>query len=230
MGQDREHQLQIFQASLYKEIQKLFSEKNSLVFANRYDELFAITNKLDLNEHLLIQKKLKAKFVNQLLMSIGYGKTPFDANVCAFDGEKNDVVLNNKYKIYGFINETNIHDVTILHFDIEDFTSIKKTQTPYEVTSLIFELYSFMSKFFLTQQSLSFFIGGDNFMVLSNNDYKNRTAKFIDMVNKKFGLILNCGVGKNSTSRNAAQFATESLDMIRKLRNSGKDKPLIYEL
>jgi GTP cyclohydrolase IIa len=34
LGSDREHELQMLQASLYKEIQKLFSEKNCLAFLN----------------------------------------------------------------------------------------------------------------------------------------------------------------------------------------------------
>ena len=32
LGSDREHELQILQASLYQNVQKLFSEKNGLVF------------------------------------------------------------------------------------------------------------------------------------------------------------------------------------------------------
>jgi len=35
LGSDREHELQMLQASLYKQVQKLFSEKNCLVFLNR---------------------------------------------------------------------------------------------------------------------------------------------------------------------------------------------------
>ena len=62
LGSDREHKLQMLQSSLYKEIQKLFSEKNCLVFANRFDELFVITNGLSLNDHMEIQKKLKESF------------------------------------------------------------------------------------------------------------------------------------------------------------------------
>ena len=38
--------------------QKFFSEKNCLVFLNRSDEFFVITNGLGLDEHIEIQKKL----------------------------------------------------------------------------------------------------------------------------------------------------------------------------
>ena len=52
LGSDREHQLQILQASLYKEVQQLFSEKNCLAFLNIADEFFVLTNGLSLDGHL----------------------------------------------------------------------------------------------------------------------------------------------------------------------------------
>ena len=65
LGSDREHELQMLQASLYKEIQKLFSEKDCLVFLNRSDEFFVITNGISLDEHVEIQKKLEKSYVNK---------------------------------------------------------------------------------------------------------------------------------------------------------------------
>ena len=58
LGSDREHELQMLQASLYQKVQKLFSEKNGLVFQNRSDEFFAVTNGITLDEHIEIQKEL----------------------------------------------------------------------------------------------------------------------------------------------------------------------------
>ena len=59
LGSDREHEIQILQASLYIQIQKLFSQKNGLVFLNRADEFIAITNGITLDDHIQIQKKLE---------------------------------------------------------------------------------------------------------------------------------------------------------------------------
>ncbi len=230
LGHDREHKLQIFQSMLYKEMQELFSKKNSLVFSNRYDELFAITNKLTLKDHIQIQRKSKKLFINNLSMFIGYNQTPLDANIKAFEGEKLKTILNKKYNIYGFVNKENNQNVTIMHFDIEDFTSKKITQTSYETSSMIFELYYIMSNFFLSKKSLSFFMGGDNFMVLAGNNYRNNAMDFINMIKKQYGLVLNCGIGSSATARDAAKLATESLDTIRKIRKSHKKKQLIYEI
>ena len=76
LGSDREHELQMLQASLYKEVQKLFSEKNCLVFPNRADEFFVVSNGLELYDHIQIQKSLKKLFDVHLTISIGFGKSP----------------------------------------------------------------------------------------------------------------------------------------------------------
>ena len=73
-------------------------------------------------------------------------------------------------------------------------------------------------------------MGGDNFMVVANSGYKENAQEFIDIVKNEFGLTLNCGIGTATTARNAVSLATKSLDTIREIRDSGKEKPEIYEL
>ena len=64
LGSDREHELQMLQASLYKQLQKLFSEKNCLVFLNRADEFFVVSNGVGLEEHIEIQKTLEKSLLD----------------------------------------------------------------------------------------------------------------------------------------------------------------------
>ena len=229
LGSDREHELQMLQASLYKEIQKLFSEKNCLAFLNRSDEIFVITNGLSLEDHISIQKKLEESFELKLSMSIGYAPTPFEANLKAYDGIKSDVILNAEHNIYGFVNGQAEQKVIILHFDVEDLSSKRKTKSPYEISSTMFKLYSKMSEFFLEKKSMAFFMGGDNFMVIGNENSKETAKQFIDTVKNDLSLFLNCGIGIGKTSREAAKLATKSLDTIREIRDSGKEKPEIFE-
>ena len=165
LGFDREHELQMLQANLYREIQKLFSEKNCLVFSNRFDEFFVITNGLTLSDHIEIQKKLEHVSTLKLSMSIGYANNPFDANLRAYEGKKTPIVLDESHHIFGFVNGHVDQQVTIMHFDVENITSQRKIKSPYEISSIIFKIYAKMSEFFLTKKSLTFFMGGDNFMV-----------------------------------------------------------------
>jgi|TARA_B100001750_G_scaffold154492_1_gene123939 GTP cyclohydrolase IIa len=230
LGSDREHELQMLQASLYQKVQELFSKKNGLVFPNRSDEFFAVTNKISLDDHVEIQKELESKFEIKLSMSIGFGTSPFDANVLANEGKKSQKLLDKKYNIFGSMNGIEDQNVTIMHLDVDSLTEKRKMISPYETSSLMFKLYSKMSEFFLDKKSLAFFMGGDNFMVISNSEHKASAQEFIDMIKHEMDLILNCGIGSATTARDAAKLATQSLDTIREIRDSGKEKPEVYEL
>jgi len=230
LGSDREHELQMLQASLYKEVQKLFSDKNCLVFLNRADEFFVVSNGLELEDHIKIQKTLEESFDIGLTVSIGYADSPFDANLKAYEGKKNEIILNKEHNIFGFVNGKTDPQVSIMHLDVDDLSSKRKTDSPYEISSIIFDLYSKMSKFFLEKKSLTFFMGGDNFMVVASKDGKDSVQNFIDMIKSQDDISLNCGIGNAHTSREAVKLATKSLDTIREIRDSGKEKPDVYEL
>lgn len=230
LGSDREHKLQMLQASLYKEIQRLFSQKNCLVFLNRSDEFFAITNGLSLDDHIEIQQKLEKLFELRLSMYIGFAETPFEANIKAHEGRTSQKYLNKDHNIFGFVNGSNNEKVTILHFDVENLTSKRATISPYEISSTIFKLYARMSEFFLEKKSITFFMGGDNFIVITNHNAEQTAKEFLDTIKKEQGIILNCGIATAKTAREAVKLATKSLDTIRQIRDSGKEKPEVYEI
>ena len=230
LGSDREHELQMLQASLYKQVQKLFSAKNCLVFLNKSDEFFVVSNGLSLEDHIEIQKSVKESFEVSLTISIGYGESPFDANLKAYDGKQNGVILNEEHSIYGFIDNSLEFNVSIMHLDVDDLKSKRKDNSPYEISLKVFELYSKIGRYFIEKNSLSFFLGGDNYMVIASDDAKNSVHNFIDMIKNDEQISLNCGIGNAKTSRDAAKLATKSLDTIREIRDSGKQKPDVYEL
>ena len=230
LGSDREHELQMLQASLYKQVQQLFSAKNCLVFLNKSDEFFVVSNGLTLDDHIEIQKSLKELFKVTLTISIGFGNTPFEANLKAYDGKQNNIILNQEHNIFGFIDDKSEFNVSIMHLDIDDLKSKRKDNSPYEISLKIFELYSKIAKYFIEKNSLTFFIGGDNYMIVASNDAKNSIQNFIDMIKNNDKITLNCGIGNAQTSRDAVKLATKSLDTIREIRDSGKPKPDVYEL
>jgi len=230
LGSDREHKLQMLQSSLYSEIQNLFSDKNCLVFSNRFDELFAITNGLSLNDHIEIQKKLAESFDLKLSMTIGYGNSPFEANLKAYEARKFQIILEKKHNIFGYVDGKADPLVQIMHMDVDGSTSISAKKSPYEISLLMFRLYSEMSDFFLTKNYLTFFMGGDNFMIVTSGNGKEYALKFLDFMKEKHGIALNCGIGTAKTAREAAKLATKALDTIRELRDSGKNQQQILEL
>ena len=230
LGSDREHELQMLQASLYKKVQELFSAKNCLVFLNKSDEFFVVSNGLSLEDHIEIQKSVKESFEVSLTISIGYGESPFDANLKAYEGKQNSIILNEEHSIYGFIDNQLEFNVSIMHLDVDDLKSKRKDNSPYEISLKVFELHSKIGRYFIEKNSLSFFLGGDNYMVIASDDAKNSVQNFINMIKNDENISLNCGIGNAKTSRNAAKLATKSLDTIRDIRDSGKQKPDVYEL
>jgi GTP cyclohydrolase IIa len=189
-----------------------------------------VSNGLDLEGHIKIQKILEKKFEIKLLISIGYADSPLEANQKAYEGKKDGISLNNDHNIFGYVDSSSKKEVTIMHFDVDDLSSRRKTLSPFEISSIIFNLYAKMQKFFIEKKALSFFMGGDNFMVVASIDGKKYAQDFVEIIKKEDGILLNCGIGTGKTSREAVNLATKSLDTIREIRDSGKEKPEVYEL
>jgi GTP cyclohydrolase IIa len=230
LGSDREHRLQMLQASLYQETQNLFSQKNCLAFPNRFDEIFVITNGLSVDDHVEIQKQLVKSFELGLSMSIGQGNTPFEASSNADKARRSSTSLSKEHNIFGLPMGKDSDLVQIIHMDVDGSTSVSAKKSPYEVSLIIIKLYSEMSEFFLQRNSLAFFMGGDNFMIISSRVNKDDITKFLKIVKQKYDVSFNCGIGTAKTGRDAAKFATQSLDKIRELRDSGKKDTRILEL
>jgi len=75
LGSDREHQLQILQSKIYSDVQELFSSKKGVVFSNRFDEFIAVTNQINLDEHVEIYNELSKKYLDiRMSMTIGLGE------------------------------------------------------------------------------------------------------------------------------------------------------------
>ena len=220
LGSDREHRLQMLQASLYAETQRLFSEKDCLVFPNRYDEYIIVSNGLDADGHRAIQNTLAEKFAVKLQMHTGMAETPYEANVMAQLSMAND----------GFVNgQGSADDITVLHLDVDDLSSKAQAVSAYDISLLILKLHGTMAKYFVERQSLSFFMGGDNFMVLASARGRKEIQEFIDATHDSLDVALNCGVGCAPRGRQAAALATKSLDTIREIRDSGRPRPQIYQ-
>lgn len=231
LGNDREAQLQILQSKIYGDLQKLFSEQNCLVFFNRFDEYFVASNGLSVKDHIEIIREMSKKYPNLVLsISIGTGNTPLDANHNAYKARKSKNLLDSHYLIYGNqldCLKTNTRSVwnnyfKILHIDINNSSETESKLSPYEITLHVVKIYFNLIDKFLKKDSLTFFLGGDNFMVITHDLKESEISNILDIIYKESRVKLNCGIGSGRTSREAAKNATQSLDNIRKLRNEGK--------
>ena len=86
LGTDRESQLQMLQARIYYDIQRLFSQKDCIAYSNRFDEYFVVTNCLSVHDHIPIDLELAKSYPNlNMSIAIGNGDTPYKANLDAYE-------------------------------------------------------------------------------------------------------------------------------------------------
>lgn len=224
LGDDREHALQMLQAKLYSDLQMQFSKNQGLVFFNRFDEMFAVTNGIDVNKHRDILNTISLSYNElEISMSIGRAETPYKAHLDAYN-------IRNTSRI----NESSLpyEDgyVQIIHVDVDNFTSrISAKLSPYEISALIFRLYSILSYRFMEHDALTFFLGGDNFMIPSNGVSKDDILEIINDIREELEIELKCGVGRAKSAREAASMATNALDTIRAFRKKGRVEK-VYEV
>src|ERR1041384_2319527 len=233
LGSDREAQLQMFQARFYSDLQNLFNKRNSILYFNRFDELIAITNGLSIDDHLFIEQEINEMYKGiEISMTIGIGETPLDANIAAHSSRKNNNLIKKSKLVYAseqtqlmYNNSENLPMdmfAQVLHIDVDNSTKVSNMLSPYEITARIMALFSMIIEMFIEQKSMTFFLGGDNFMVISNTVSKEKVAEIIKKIKDSQNIKLNCGIGVARTGRKAVQAATEALDTIRNLRDQGK--------
>ena len=58
---------------------------------------------------------------------------------------------------------------------------------------------------------MTFYIGGDNFMVISNDMTKEEAETIIGRVGESVGIKLNCGIGIGKTGRKAVKMQPKHL-------------------
>jgi GTP cyclohydrolase IIa len=226
----------MLQAKIYYDIQRLFSKKDCIVFSNRFDEFFAVTNCLSVEDHLSIDLELANLYPNlSMSITIGNDETPYRSNLDAYESRKRGYLLVDGRKIFGrkMFNASDTksenNHVKIMHIDIEGSSNISNQLSPYELTSFVLRIYSRLSDEFLKIESLTFFLGGDNFMVVSNKAVSSEIYRIINDVGIELGTKLKCGIGTGRTGKAAAEASTRALDTIRLMRKRGKVQP-IYEI
>ena len=239
LGSDREHRLQMLQASLYRDVQERFSAAGCLAFHNRADEFFVVSNGMGLDGHVRIHRALEERAPEvRLAASVGSDADPFGANLAAHRARVGGRKLCGDPLVYGegMDGDGAPGAVTVLHMDVENLTAASEAASPYEVSASIVALHGRMAEFFVANRALSFFMGGDNFMVVcgagagpGGKDPAGLAREFVGAA-RGAGTVLNCGVGTGRTGREAARRATASLDGIRRIRESGGDPPRVYEL
>lgn len=195
------------------------------MFQNRADELFVLTSGMTMDAHTEILDSVRAQFADITLeATVGCADGALDASRAAHQASNS---ADKTQSVYGEACKDD-SDTMILHMDVDGLSEMRARLSPYEITVAIYALYSEMSSFFMSRGSLAFFMGGDNFMIITGSKSVHDDAdEFLRLADTR-GITLNCGIGRGRTARKAASNATRSLDEIRRMRKTGSAKR-VYE-
>ena len=85
----------------YSPKKKLFSIFGKTTKSNSFNNGFYVWGDVGRGKN-----DYKELFKVTLTISIGFGNTPFEANLKAYDGKQNNIILNQEHNIFGFIDST----------------------------------------------------------------------------------------------------------------------------
>lgn len=215
-----EADLQILQSELYADLQRQFAAKGGLIFFTRFDNMLAVTNGVDMEDHLRIQKSIGNRYPITISMGVGASQTPYEAQRKAtnilqnFGGaqseERKEVLAVDSMVKY---DES---FVQIAHIDINGITDSLTDMIPaYDTSFIVNRVQHFLMKKLIEKGSLLFFIGGDNFMSPCNGLEPQGLLKIIEEIEDEINIALKAGVGKAPTAEKAANLADLALEEIR---------------
>ena len=228
LGNDREHRLQILQASLYSAIEESFADRGGLAFFNRFDEMLAISNGITEAQHQEVQHNVQRKSPVTISMGIGVAENPFQAQLRASKllqgkGSAHSPKRNGVIACERTLDAARSY-VQVMHFDVNRITQTHTDRaSAYETSLHVMTIYSELMRSFRKQEALLFFVGGDNFIGVANGVSIECVASLLAKYRSR-NVKLKCGIGIAHTGRKAAELATMNLDLI---RNSNEDKSIL---
>jgi GTP cyclohydrolase IIa len=219
----REMDLQTMQSRLFADLANFIGARDGYVFFTRFDNMVAVTNGLDLDDHALLQESVRNRYPVTVSLGVGVDESPAVALEratglvqqvgSAQDGDRRQVLRGTPLPDADR-TETDVH---IAHFDVNDATG-KYTDQLNEFDSFIQieQGYAAVMRYMREEHgALSFFVGGDNIIAvcpaLTAAQYQNA----ITHVEESVGVELKVGVGAGSNAHDAGFAAKHALETCR---------------
>jgi GTP cyclohydrolase IIa len=219
----REVDLQTLQSRLYADLSQLFGNREGYVFFTRFDNMVAVTNGLDLEDHALVQESVANRYPVTVSLSIAADAAPAEALGVATDqlqaaGSAQD---RGRTEFLGGDPlpeaDRTPGDVQIAHFDVNDATGkytdrLNEFDTFINIEQGYAELMQYMRK---ANDSLSFFVGGDNIIAVCPALGPTAYRDAIEHVRDTVDVELKVGVGRATTAQGAGMDAKHALEVCR---------------
>ena len=219
----REVDLQTLQSRLYADLSQLFGMQDGYVFFTRFDNMIAVTNGMDLEDHARIQESVRNRYPVTISLGVGHGRNPSSALVDATARLQNEGSAQDERRTEVLLGQTleeseqTDEDVQIAHFDVVDATGKYTDELDaFSTFSHIEQGYaSLMQHLHDEHGSLAFFVGGDNVIVISSEMTREDYEETIQFVRDDADVDLRVGVGRGTTAHDAGMAAKHGLEECR---------------
>jgi GTP cyclohydrolase IIa len=216
----REVDLQTLQSRLFADLSQLFGNRDGYVFFSRFDNMIAVTNGVDMDAHAMIQESVGNRYPVTMSLGVATGRSPISALGTATEllqeagsaqDEHRREILKGRAIDDEFRNEA---DVQVAHFDVNDATGkytdqLNEFDTFIRIEQGYAELMRHMRE---ANDALSFFVGGDNVIVICPDLDAGDYAAAIDHVSDEVDVDLKVGVGRGRTAADAGMAAKHALE------------------
>ncbi|ADC47695.1 GTP cyclohydrolase III ArfA [Methanobrevibacter ruminantium M1] len=220
-----ESDLQILQAELFADVQRQIAAKKGLVFFTRFDNLLAVTNGLNEEDHMRIQRSIRNRYPITISMGVGAAETAHEAQRLATialqkeggaqsSGRKEILAINN------LIENPEDSFVQAAHIDINSVTeTLTDIESAFDTSFMVNKAQHYLMTKLREKGALLFFIGGDNFMSPCNGLSEEDLTNILKEIDEEIGIGLKAGIGRADNMEDAAYMADIGLEIIREGNN-----------
>ncbi len=221
----REVDLQTLQSRLYADLSQLFGNRDGYVFFSRFDNMIAVSNGLSMDDHALIQESVANRYPVTASLSVATGRTPASALGTATEQLQEEGSAQDKHRrnvLKGRAIDAEFRtdeDIQIAHFDVADATGkytdqLNEFDTFIRIEQGYAELMKYMRQAY---DSLSFFVGGDNIIVICPDLDADAYQDAVRHVKEAVDVELRVGVGRGKTASDAGMDAKHALEHCREV-------------
>jgi len=219
----REVDLQTLQSRLYADLCQLFGNRDGYVFFARFDNMVAVSNGLDMDDHELIQKSVGNRYPVTMSLSVATDRSPVSAlgtatqqlqNAGSAQDSHRREILRGRTLADQFRTD---EDVQIAHFDVNAATERYTDQlNEFDTFINIEQGYAALMRYMReAHDSLSFFVGGDNVIAVCPALEAGAYHDAIEHVSQTADVDLKVGVGRGRSGGDAGMAAKHALENCR---------------
>lgn len=218
-GSRRETDLQTLQARLFADLAQFVGNRDGDAFFTRFDNMVAVTNGLDRDDHALLQQSIANRYPVSVSLPVAVDSSPVAALGDATEAFQKAGSAQDSDRRAALCGQTlpedtrNDDEIRVVHFDIVDATNqhtdeLNAIDVLARVQRTCLELSEYMRE---TTDAVSFFTGGDNFIAVCPPLDRESDTDVVEHVGGATGVELQAGVGHGSTARDAGAAAKHAL-------------------